>query len=64
LLDKEFEYDIKKDVHPATKKKYFKEILGLGQEDYEEGLKSGKYLKLSDIEIFAKIFKYHFTKLK
>ena len=64
LMHHKYEYEVKKDVHAQTKKKYFKELLGVGAKDYEEGLKSGKYLRKEDIEIFASIFTFHSTSLK
>lgn len=60
LLANDYEYDVKKAVHAQTQKKYFKELLGVGKTDFEEG----KYLAREDVEMFAKIFTYHITKVK
>jgi len=66
LNDEEFGYEMKKDVHAQTKKKYFKGLLGMGQdkEDYEEGLLGGEYVRKEDVDGFAKIFNYYVTKVK
>ena len=66
LNDEEFGYEMKKDVHAQTKKKYFKSLLGMGQdkEDYEEGLLGGEYVRKEDVDGFAKIFNYYITKVK
>ena len=64
LTDNNYSYDFKKDVHAQTKKKYFKELLGIGKEDYEEGVKKGKYLRSKDIKSFAETFNYYKTKIK
>ncbi len=64
LMSNEYTYDVKKDVHAQTKAKYFRELLGIGASDYEEGLINGKYLRKEDVEIFASIFTFHATKLK
>jgi len=64
LMHHEYEYEVKKDVHAQTKAKYFRDLLGIGVKDYEEGLKRGRYLRKEDIEIFASIFTFHITKVK
>jgi len=64
LLEGEYEYEMKRDVHAQTKKKYFKELLGLGEDDIEEGLKSKKYLNKEEVEPFAKLFVFNVTKIK
>ena len=64
LLDNEFDYEMHQGVHGQTKKKYFKEVLGLGQDDYEEGLEDGRYVKEEKVNIFAKIFKFNKTTIK
>ena len=66
LDNEEYEFEAKKDVHAQTKKKYFKGLLGMGQdkEDYEEGLKGGEYVKKEAIDRFVKIFNYYITKIK
>jgi len=64
LMAEDYEYNVKKDVHAQTKAKYFRELLGVGASDYEEGLEKGTYLKKEDVEIFASVFTFHTTKLK
>lgn len=64
LLDNEYDYEMQRNVHGQTKKKYFKELLGLGKSDIEEGLKSKKYMRREALEIFAKLFVFHTTKIK
>jgi len=66
LNDEEFGYEMKKDVHAQTKKKYFKGLLGMGadKEDYEEGLLGGEYVRKEDVDGFVKIFNYYITKVK
>jgi hypothetical protein len=63
-MTNEYDFDSKKDVHTQTKKKYFKELLGIDKPDIEDGLKSGKYVRKELIETFAKIFTFHKTILK
>ena len=64
LMEYDYAYDIKKDVHAQTRKKYFKELLGIGKEDYKEGIKKGKYLRAKDIEAFASAYNFYKTKIK
>lgn len=65
LLDSnEYEYQLEQNVHPQTLKKYFKELLGIGDEEREEGLKSGKYLPQTMVAEVANVFSYFDTKLK
>jgi len=64
LNEQSYLYTVKKDVHAQTKKKYFKELLGIGKEDYEDGIKTGKYLKVSTVIDFTNIYNYFKTKIK
>ena len=64
LVEQNYEYESEKSVHAQTRKKYFKELLGIGKPDLEQGLKSGKYIIKEIIENFVKIFTYHTTKIK
>lgn len=64
LVKQNYEYESEKSVHAQTRKKYFKELLGIGKPDLEQGLKSGKYIVKEIITNFVKIFTYHITKIK
>ena len=64
LNNYEYEFNAENNVHPMTLKKYFKNLLGIGEDDQAEGVVSGKYLRMQDIEEFAKIYVYWTTKLK
>lgn len=59
-----YDYEYEKGVHPQTLKKYFKELLGIGQDDQEEGIRLKRYLKPSDVNSFATFFVYYTTKIK
>jgi hypothetical protein len=56
-----FEPEVKEGVHQQTLKAYFKKLLGVGEEDREEGIKSGKYLHPDAVRDFASIFVYYDT---
>lgn len=60
----EYEFEAERNVHPQTLKKYFKTILGVGDPDRDEGLKTGKYLAPAAVEDVASVFQYFETKLK
>lgn len=60
----EYEFEAERNVHPQTLKKYFKTILGVGDPDRDEGLKTGKYLAPAAVESVASVFQYFETKLK
>jgi hypothetical protein len=66
LLEGEYDYEMKRDVHGQTKKKYFKELLGVGKDDIEEGIRNKKYMRREEVEKkgFAKLFVFHTTKIK
>ncbi|RPI08171.1 MAG: hypothetical protein EHM65_10660 [Acidobacteriales bacterium] len=62
----EYEYDQERNVHPSTLKKYFKELLGVGDENKAEGIANGRYMRKEDprIQAIANVFTYFTTKLK
>lgn len=64
LIDHEFDFEVQRSVHAQTKKKYFKELLGLGKPDFEEGIANGKYMKLTDLPEWAKVFLLKKTTIK
>jgi len=66
LNSEHYDYDSKRDVHPQTKKKYFKELLGLhvDADDRAHGIKEKRYLRPQDIEDFASVFQFRKTKIK
>ena len=66
LFEHDYDYEVKRDVAGQTKKKYFKELLGLGidEDEYKEGIEAEKYMRQEDLKDFAKLFVYHTTKIK
>ena len=67
FLNKEkFGYDSKRDVHSATRKKYFKELFGLhvDEDDRKVGIENNRYLRMQDVEEFANVFQIRKTKIK
>ncbi len=64
LIENDYEFETEMSVHGQTKKKYFKELLGVGKTDQKEGIKSGKYMKLQDFPNWASIFIVKKTKIK
>jgi hypothetical protein len=64
LEEDEYDYDLKYSVHSQTRKKYFKDLLGLDKYDYEEGLESGRYIRREELPEWVKLFFYHVTKVK
>lgn len=64
LIDHEFDFEVQRSVHAQTKKKYFKELLGLGKPDFEEGIANGKYMKLTNLPEWAKVFLLKKTTIK
>lgn len=64
LMEKEYGYTRKQDVHPQTLIKFFKEYLGIGKEDYEDGIASGKYKRIDELPPCVSVFVYNETKLK
>lgn len=63
LTGNDFEFDFKEGVHPQTLKAYFKRLLGVGEEDRAEGIRSGKYLHPDVVKDFANIFTYYVTSI-
>jgi hypothetical protein len=64
LLDaNEFEFEFKEGVHPQTLKSYFKKLLGVGEEDREEGIQAGKYVHPDVVRDFTQIFVYYVTSI-
>ena len=64
LIERDVEYETNMGVHGQTKKKYFKELLGIGKADQKEGIASGKYMKMQDLPEWASVFVIKKTKLK
>lgn len=60
----EYEYESERGVYPQTLKKYFKNLLGIGEKDREEGVAKGYYLREEDVGGVASVFTYHVTKIK
>lgn len=65
LHEKEYEYDSKKDVHAQTRKKYFRELLGVGESEEELviGRRKGHFLVPSDLTEFANVYSIYTTKV-
>lgn len=64
LLDaNEFDFEFKEGVHPQTLKSYFKKLLGIGEEDREEGIREGKYVHPDVVRDFTSIFVYYTTSI-
>jgi len=64
LTEGEFVYDSDRGVHSQTLKKYFKELLGIGEEDQEEGIAEGRYLRKETVTDIVNIFIYFKTTIK
>lgn len=60
----DYDYEYEKGVHAATLKKYFKELLGIGEEDRKVGVESGKYKHVEDVSEFANVYTFFNTKIK
>lgn len=61
----DFEFDV--NVHPNTKKKYFKDLIGLSETDYDkrlEGYRSGKLIPISELPNWCSVFIIYKTKIK
>lgn len=61
----DFEFDV--NVHPNTKKKYFKDLIGLSETDYDkrlEGYRSGKLIPISELPKWCSVFIIYKTKIK
>lgn len=64
LVDNDIEFETNMGVHGQTKKKYFKELLGIGKADQKEGIAKGKYMKQQDLPDWASVFILKKTKIK
>ena len=64
LIEKDIEFDTNMSVHGQTKKKYFKELLGIGKTDRKEGIAKGKYMKMQELPDWAGVFIMKKTKIK
>lgn len=64
LNDGEYDYSADRKVHPQTLKKYFKTLLGVGEEDREEGVREGRYLREQDVVDVANVFTFYNTIIK
>lgn len=66
LNEYEYSYELKKNVHPQTLKKYFKELLGLtvDEEDRKKGIEDKRYLRKEDIQNFASVFQLRKTTIE
>jgi hypothetical protein len=60
----EYAYESTRGVHHKTLQKYFKELLGIGDENQAQGITDGKYLRIEDIKDIANVFVYYDTKIK
>jgi hypothetical protein len=60
----DYDYEFERNVHPQTLKKYFKDLLGIGQENREELIADGKCLKPEDVADVCNVFTYFSTKIK
>jgi hypothetical protein len=59
----DFEYEFKEGVHWQIQQAFFKKLLGIGQDDREEGIKSGKYVHPDKVKDFAEIFVFFTTSI-
>lgn len=64
LIEHNVDYETNMGVHGQTKKKYFKELLGIGKSDQKEGIKKGKYMKMQNLPEWASVFIIKKTKIK
>ena len=64
LMERGYDYDVKYDVHASTRKKYFRDLLGVGAQDREEGVQNGRYLRPEDVATFAGVFVVRKTRIK
>jgi hypothetical protein len=64
LTEREYAYDSDRGVHPQTLKKYFKELLGVGDENQSVGIAEGKYMRKEELEQIANVFTFFDTKIK
>lgn len=59
-----YSYDTKKGVHHKTMESYFKRLLGVGDENREQGIKEGKYITVEKVKPFATVFSFFKTTIK
>lgn len=64
LTEQDYDYSSDRGVHAQTLKKYFKELLGIGDEEREKGIVEGRYLRKEDIENIANVFVLYRTYIK
>jgi hypothetical protein len=64
LIGYDYDFEAERGVHPQTLKKYFKDLLGIGEEDVEDGIAEGRYLRREDVEHIANVFTFYTTKIK
>ena len=62
----QYDAEINQEVHPQTQKKFFRDLLGVGDPDRDEGIGSGKYLRKEDplVQAMANIFVFFTTKIE
>ena len=60
----EYAFDMKEGVHPQTLLKFFRDLLGVGQKDREDGVADGRYLRLEDVKDVANLFMFWSTSIK
>ena len=59
-----YEFEAKNSVHAQTRAKYFRTLLGIGEDDRKRGIASGKYLTENDVQEFANVFSFYKTMVK
>lgn len=67
LQENGYQFDFDVNVHPNTRKKYFKILIGLEEDDDEERLKgfsSGKYIRVADLPEWCSVFVIYKTRIK
>jgi len=64
LIANDYDFEMDLNVHSQTRKKYFKELLGIGKDDFEEGISNGRYMKVSDLPPWANVFMLKKTTIK
>lgn len=67
LQDKGYQFDFEVNVHPNTRKKYFKILIGLEEDDERqklEGFNSGKFIRLSDLPEWCSVYVIQKTRIK
>ena len=64
LTEGDFDYDSDRGVHSQTLKKYFKELLGIGDNEQARGVAEGRYLRKEDVTDIANVFVFFKTTIK